>query len=319
MIYAWATYVNVIDTSAIEGQILWLNQYILISNKPIIWLHCVKYGLLYVHQLFEEGQTLSIRKARQLYNLSFLELQSLITAIPLKWKKFFKETPKSTYLPLPPSAYDLLMAQSNPSNKIYTAVNSHICRLYGKKNKWESNLNIVMSAKDYACKINKMYKVTNSPKLRSFQYRLMQRAIVTNKNLCEWRISENALCSFCENSEESIIHLFVDCQKIKDFYVMVLEYINDKFHKNLNSSILTATNLIFNDFNLGRANVVEFIILLAKQYIYRTKCKGKSLSIYKFKYEVNLYKNIEKYIALKNDMLSRHIKKWGDQVGESYA
>ena len=52
-------------------------------------------------------------------------------------------------------------------------------------------------------------------KLRSFQYRLMFRAIITNKQLFIWKISETQTCSFGCKEIESYEHLFVNCVIVK--------------------------------------------------------------------------------------------------------
>ena len=60
----------------------------------------------------------------------------------------------------------------------------------------------------------------------------------------------------------------------------------------------------------GKTNVVNFIILLAKQYIYRQKWLKGNLNIRAFERYCVKIENVEKYIAIKNDRLKVHNKKW---------
>ena len=58
------------------------------------------------------------------------------------------------------------------------------------------------SLHDFAQSHCKIYKVTNVTKYRSFQYRLLQRGLVTNIQLYKWDIVEDNLCTFCHQEVE---------------------------------------------------------------------------------------------------------------------
>ena len=49
-----------------------------------------------------------------------------------------------------------------------------------KKRKWEGYLEISLSCSEFIVKCMRIYRITNNSKLRSFQYMLLQCAIVTN-------------------------------------------------------------------------------------------------------------------------------------------
>ena len=50
-------------------------------------------------------------------------------------------------------------------------------------------------------------------------------AIVTNKNLVQYKIRDNDGCSFCGRNSETILHLIAECTHVKEFYMEVLEFI----------------------------------------------------------------------------------------------
>ena len=56
--------------------------------------------------------------------------------------------------------------------------------------------------------------VTNIPKYRSFQYRLLHRAIVTNVQLHYYKLTNSDQCSFCHMQRETYSHLFIQCKKV---------------------------------------------------------------------------------------------------------
>ena len=56
--------------------------------------------------------------------------------------------------------------------------------------------------------------ITKSTKYRNFQYCVVLGKIVTNVDLFEWKISQVDLCGFCGQTKESIVHIFVQCEKL---------------------------------------------------------------------------------------------------------
>ena len=65
---------------------------------------------------------------------------------------------------------------------------------------------------------NKPFIVTTENKLRSFQYQILRRSLVTNKFLYLCKIKDNDSCYFCNNSCETIEHLFYECKNVQDFW-----------------------------------------------------------------------------------------------------
>ena len=58
------------------------------------------------------------------------------------------------------------------------------------------------------------------------------------------------------------------------------------------------------------SHVANFIVLLAKHYLYVSRCKKESLSVTVFYRLVNANRAYEKYKAIKDNKLSTHCDKW---------
>ena len=71
---------------------------------------------------------------------------------------------------------------------------------------------------DFVNALTKMYQITISQKLRSFHYRFMMEAIITNIQLKYYGIKENNLCSFCETKVETIKHMFYECENVSKIW-----------------------------------------------------------------------------------------------------
>ena len=78
--------------------------------------------------------------------------------------------------------------------------------------------------------------------------------------------------------------------------------------------ITDARNIICNTVVQSNNWIGNFIVLLVKFYVYRQRCMKGNLNIKAFIRFVREIENIEKYIAIKNDKIRLHCKKWKKDV-----
>ena len=71
----------------------------------------------------------------------------------------------------------------------------------------------------------------------------------------------------------------------------------------------TAESVLLNNFE-GGPPALNALGLAVKHYIYRQRCVKKNLVFNELKTILTNMQNMEKYIAIKNDKLTVHIKKW---------
>ena len=157
-----------------------------------------------------------------------------------------------------------------------------------------------------------IYRITNIAKFRSFQYRLLQRGLVTNVNLYNWNIMPHPNCYYCNEEVETIIHLLIECNVVKTFWQEVFEWLKMKYKKTSEGLRNTTIDIIQNTVSCSITSIINFIILLAKFYIYRQKWIKGNLSIIAFKRYVQEFENVEMYIAIKNNNVNKHNRKWGN-------
>ena len=55
-------------------------------------------------------------------------------------------------------------------------------------------------------------KVTPIMKLRYFQYKIIHKKLTTNIMVSRWNKDVSNLCSFCGYHEESLLHLYTECE-----------------------------------------------------------------------------------------------------------
>ena len=77
---------------------------------------------------------------------------------------------------------------------------------------WSVRFQLTLSYVQFIQLFSEMRKITNSSKLRSFQFRLLHLSIVTNVQLKKWKILDSDICTFCKNYSETLEHLFFHCE-----------------------------------------------------------------------------------------------------------
>ena len=85
------------------------------------------------------------------------------------------------------------------------------------------------------------FQSTIDSKLRSFQYKLLHRAIPTNKYLFQCKIKNSDLCYFCHETTESLEHLVWFCPKVKKFWDEVKCLFN---HCQLSENFMTPKSVM---------------------------------------------------------------------------
>ena len=124
--------------------------------------------------------------------------------------------------------------------------------------------------------------ISRDNKLREFYFKLLDRNVVTKRELFTYGIAENALCPRCKQND-SIIHTFCNCHWTTSFFSEVIKWFNIE---NATSFAPSSSELFF-DLNNDRKNqssleIVKkpyFTLLVAKYYLYINKLAPKDLSL----------------------------------------
>ena len=319
VLLSWSEY-NYFTNYDIASQLIWYNSEIKVGGKVIAWKDSIEKGLKYVHQLFEEQSFKSQEVIKQEFGLNSIRYNSLISAIPRHYKEHFFENSKYAYLPSRPHNYDTAVLIGKGFSKVvYHRMTGDITLLHNKFLKWTQDLgvDIAPSLKHYAERLKDVFSITNIAKLRSFQYRLLQRGLVTNINLKQWNIIDSELCTFCHQAPESVMHLMIECSEVKSMWTQFYSYIQNRF--GVQDICVNPRDRILNQIVKSRNSVVNFVCLLFKQFLYRQRCLKEVLDFKQFERYVKNIEHMEKFIAKKNNRLDTHQKKWVGSAQETFS
>ena len=273
---------------------------------PFLWDKVFQKGLHYVSQLYENGQCISMSVAQAKYGLSFMQFNSLMSAIPKEWRMQSKKgkIPKSAHLCFYEDSCERACLSKNAYAMLTQSIESNIDI---KIKQWEVVFQCKIQRHEFLQCFKDLYVVTNVPKLRSFQFRLLHRAIVLNTHLYGWGLQNNNLCTFCGDKPETYVHIFVFCQCVQELWLEVEKIMEQLRTEPINFNTETVIcNCLIN----SPDNIKNFICLLCKQYIYRQRCLNKELSIQSFIATLWQTRSIERFIATKNNKTRKFNKKW---------
>ena len=108
-------------------------------------------------------------------------------------------------------------------------------------------------------------KVSLDCNVRSFQYKVLNNVLYLNKKLFIFGKSSSSLCSFCKNADETISHLFYECNITKELWNRLDLFFNDCFHL---PQLLpqTAFSGFFNTYS-NNLTLENHVLLLFKIYL----------------------------------------------------
>ena len=300
---AWAELNYTEETRNVNNQPIWFNSVIRVQNVPFLWAKCQKNGLMYLGQLIQDNNFISARTAIS-YGMTLMQYNSLVAAILKKWK----EQLKNGYTVKEESNYERWCKKSNISQAAYEMMTFQQDTINKIKTRWEEELKITLTQKEVKKHFANIQQVTNITKYRSFQYRILHRAIVTNIQLHKWNLSDTVNCTKCGRERETLSHLFVQCDKLAEFWIGVEQFMLNYGQEPI---VFTVETVLWNKVIPRLAgHIKNLICLVAKQFIYRQRCMQKELNVKEFENHMISIQLAEKYYATKNDKLDKYWRKW---------
>ena len=288
-------------------QPIWWNSNIRTNNTPFYWQSAHQRGLMEIKQVFDGVNFRGHESVKNEFGLSVMQYNSLKAAI------------KKAIMVLKPSQ-EFLNRSVEP--KVYSFIDTEKCTKLAydyfidlessndnSLKRWKERLG--SEVEDYLDK-SAGRSLTNIPKMRSFQYRLNKRAIITNVDLMHWGKSDSDDCSFCEIKRETLIHLFAECSETQTLWNCIPNIFNDVRKAPMDMSNCAK---LFNRISKKQNHVYNTIAIFLKQYVYRQRCLKKRLCVTEFKSYVRSVRNAEKFYAQKKGNLKTHYKKWSVEKG----
>lgn len=287
---------------------IWHNMHIKVGGRTVCYQHWIEKGIFFINDLLDRnGSFLSFQIFLRDFDVrtNFLEFEGLIASI----RNFIQSCtlqhlPKRNECPLfPISAMYILKGKKGCRNIYDKFIDKDIKPTSLRK--WQNELNLDPRF-DWKKSFGLTNKVSKDTNLQWLQSRIINRILGTNLLLFKMNLRANGNCSFCHTHQETIVHLFWECEFVSAFWesFKVLLLANCRIQN---------INIIKSDVLLGNADfdrTFNLLLLLAKQYIYRTKCEEKLPCIIAFRKMVTHYYKVEKVSWVKRLSLAHFDGLW---------
>jgi hypothetical protein len=290
ILYWNSTQVFQLEPSYILNQCLWHNKYITTKmsvkgkvNQSFIMKNLKKAGIDYVHNLFDKsGNVRSYDDIVKNYNVNtnIMQYFKLINAIPDEWKQTIRNTNVEEHI------YELPIWYNNSSNITIQKLESKIIynilirKRYEKftaASKWEDEFNI--DPEDWKDIFTLPYSCSMETGLQTLAYKITHRIFPCKVWLCNLKVIPENICDYCDEND-SIVHHLITCSYVNPLWKYIERWWNSNFYPSL---IFTQKYILFGFYHDKKEyEVINYIILLAKHYIYISKINKREIFPYNF-------------------------------------
>ena len=313
--YEPTTYRDVVE------QVVWGNTWIKKGSSVFLPTEMQRVeGPWTIGDLIDRGQWKSFEQISCEYGtMTWLQYRGIISAIPQKWKNKILSVTHDGYIDSDTDSemegyinLSNLNMVKQKSNYIYrciqkSRVNDSLKYFEGYVHRWGKLTGEYLSIEEYISLFRYIYTITNVTKLRDFQYRLLLGKIFTNDTLYKWKILDALECNLCGEEVQSNEHLFIDCKYSKWIWKKI-QAITLPCRDGLNWS---KSNIFCNTVHPTRRHVCNFLTLVAKQYLFKCKCRSITPNTRVFQEEVLQWYRIEKYnCGFDQAKQLKHVEKW---------
>ena len=203
-VQVWATWLKFYYTEdRTTDQCIWYNSHIRIQSKPVMWKKPFRKGLCTINQIYDDGKFVSFEHTEEEYGLTVMQFNALKAAI--KKGNFVKGDQRQK------EKLEHYYATSKPVRLYYITCATRNDLQFNTYIQWQVRLQSNILYDDFLQLFALVNVVTNSTKLRSFQYRLLNLAIVLNIQLYQWKIMSDEMCYYCKTEKETLEHIFFHC------------------------------------------------------------------------------------------------------------
>ena len=149
---------------------------------------------------------------------------------------------------------------------------------------------------------------TRETKLQTFQFQLLHRRIATDNYLYKMGISLTDSCTFYEQTTETLIHLFWECEFVETFWQNIQYWLIQRQVKpqDFSLNLSTCLGLVDNTEDL----LLHHVLVIGRYHIYSSKIKKTLPNLHIFSQTFLKCQEIEKCFAYKTNAVKKYNSKW---------
>ena len=289
--------------------IVWNNKFICVGGKSVYFRNLAEKGILRMGDLISDNNEFIVKSNHKLRELNIspldvFRLTSAIDAIPAEWRES-----------LPMSGPIVGNESFNLHNEIKLSFNgkSVLLETVVSKTVYKELRNRIITPPTAQLNFNTLYmsydlewkEIYSLPfctsldtKSREYQYKLLNRCLVTNSFLSKIGIISSLACSFYGEMSESFEHFFVPCHYSKNFWAEVIKWLDNQ---GVKIGHLSDKDILFGILRCEEELFVNHTLITAKQYLYSCRWNKSLPSIKVFNSKIKMIHQLETMIAKSNN------------------
>ena len=264
-------------------------------------------GLRFIQDLYNPttGAIYTKQNIETIYGIrmTFLCYASLIRSLP----QDIQEQTETEWIKKPNIPYKMnLVCNQNKFSKyaynvfVSNASENNIQSIKRLEAKW------ILGIGEYAKgTVQKVASATMSTYLIYLHFKIMHRIYGTNKYLFKINVTQSSVCTFCNDSIETIVHLFWSCPKTQIYIKEILSHLKERYSVTMDMS----ANKWFLLTDMSNMNVL--IVTLIKASIHKARMRSSQLSLHATLQSLKLEASKEQVIAKSKQKELFFEQKWG--------
>ena len=302
----WDDFRNFFSTTSLTAEnIIWNNKLIKIDGKSIYYHNYVQAGITLTSQMqFNKSnvESYNIATSAGLKHSNFLTWSGIRSAIPGNLKVLDVDGKKIGSLEFycGEKLFDPLLCKSKQFYELLITKKAIVSRGFTKlKNAFGLDDSTVSKV------FLNLLSVSSETFVRSFQFKLLNDIVFTNKRLAKIGYVQHDTCTFCKVNPETVYHLFYECPLTRVFWE---NFENFWFVLTGQREKLTLQDVYIG--NLEKCELLNYFITLAKLHIWLSRKQSKIPKCEAFIELVDQKYRTEKYIAVKNNTQKQFQARW---------
>ena len=201
--------------------------------------------------------------------LDIFRLISVIDALPVEWRKSLNKFASTADEPF--NLHDEIKLSFNNKNVLIETVFSKTAYkelrnriIIPPTAQLNFNTHFVNDVLEWKEIYSLPFRTSLGTKSREFQYKLLNRWLVTNSFLNKIGVIPSPACSLCGEMNESLDHFFICCRYTKDFWAEVIKWFDNQ---GVKIEHLSDKDIMFGILRCEHELFINHTLIIAKQYL----------------------------------------------------
>jgi uncharacterized protein YnzC (UPF0291/DUF896 family) len=287
------------DINSIIFSPLWYNHNF--ANQSLFYKNWFeKHIEVLIDIIDDNGNFYTFNQLKDIYNINgtFLDYQRLLMGIPNEWKSIIRNN-NTDFKMLKGNMHlnthvKFIIKQTKGCKEFYEVLSDQQNTYESKK--WESIFGI-LNHNEFKTMYKNLLEIEEI-KLKDFQFKINNKILVTKSFLYKINKVQSNMCSYCNESPETIYHLFCECCHVKLFITTIKQWTSTRFHIKLPD-----LDKVFLLHSQNECYITNYITILVKYFIYKSKFRDHCrsfLTISNFKIYLKYKLLSRKYILCIN-------------------